>query len=194
MSIDVPAGHVPTITTYFEMTTRPDLDQQDAALKLIRWQAPKPSEYLTLFRTIGERWMWTSRLLLKEDILRAEIHHDAVEIYRIEYEGAYVGLLELDFREPRQCEIGFFGMISEMNGKGYGRWLMTKALIHAWRPDISRVWLHTCTEDSPSAIPFYMKSGFTPYKREIEIHADPRLSGDLPMDAGPHVPIIPVVS
>ncbi len=176
------------------MTDRPALKQQDAPLKLTRWQMPNASEYLSLFRAVGERWMWTSRLLMEEDALRATIHQEAVEIYKIENEGTPVGLLELDFRNPEQCEIGFFGMIPDMNGKGYGRWLMTEALSHAWRPDISRVWLHTCTEDSPSAMPFYLKSGFTAYKREIEINPDPRLSGHLPMDAGPHIPIIEAVS
>lgn len=188
--MDVPAGHIPTITTYFEMTDRPALKQQEAPLKLVRWNTPEPSEYLSLFRAVGDRWMWASRLLMDEDTLRANIHHDAVEIYLIEDGGAKVGLLELDFREPKQCEIGFFGMIPDMNGQGYGRWLMAEALKHAWRPDISRVWLHTCTEDSPRAISFYMKSGFTAYKREIEVHPDPRLAGHLPMDAGPHIPII----
>ncbi|QTD56522.1 GNAT family N-acetyltransferase [Parasphingorhabdus cellanae] len=189
--MDVPKGHVPTITTYFEMTERSLLLKQDAVpLELTRWQAPRPSEYLRLFREVGEPWMWTSRVLMDEDELRAIIHDNAVEIWKIENEGVTVGLLELDFRTPKQCEIGFFGLVPSMNGKGYGRWLMTEALEHAWRSGILRVWLHTCTEDSPSAIPFYIKSGFTAYKRAIEIHPDPRLSGHLPMTAGPHIPII----
>ena len=192
LTIDVPEGHIPTITTYFEMTDRPVVKRQDGPLKLAKWNAPEPAEYLSLFRAVGNRWMWTSRLLMDEDALRNILHHDAVEVYLIEKDDRQIGLLELDFREPKQCEIGFFGIIPDMNGQGYGRWLMAEALNRAWRPEISRVWLHTCTEDSPRAIPFYMSSGFTPYKREIEINPDPRLTGQLPMDAGPHIPIIPL--
>lgn len=188
--IKVADGHVPTITTYLEMTERPSVTPQISSLKLSRWDAPEPSEYLSLFRAVGEPWMWTSRLLMDQETLLANIHHDAVEIYKIENDGLKVGLLELDFREPKQCEVGFLGLIPDLNGKGYGRWLMTEALTHAWRPDISRVWLHTCTEDSPSAIPFYVKSGFNAYKREIEVQPDPRLTGHLPMNASPHIPII----
>jgi len=190
LTIDVPEGQIPTITTYFEMTDRPVVKRQDGPLKLLKWNVPEPSEYLSLFRAVGNRWMWTSRLLMDENALRNTLHHDAVEVYLIEKDDAKIGLLELDFREQKQCEIGFFGIVPDMNGQGYGRWLMAEALNRAWRPEISRVWLHTCTEDSPRAIPFYMKSGFTPYKREVEINSDPRLVGHLPLDAGPHVPII----
>jgi hypothetical protein len=67
---------------------------------------------------------------------------------------------------------------------------MDVALAAAWRPDTKRVWLHTCTFDHPAAIPFYRRAGFAPYKFAIEVSADPRLTGQLPRGAGPHVPLI----
>jgi len=39
-------------------------------------------------------------------------------------------------------------------------------------------------------LPFYLRAGFTAYKREIEIADDPRLTGALRRDATPDVPII----
>jgi hypothetical protein len=39
-------------------------------------------------------------------------------------------------------------------------------------------------------VAFYIRSGFTPYRRQIEVADDPRLTGMLGRDAGPHVPII----
>jgi hypothetical protein len=44
--------------------------------------------------------------------------------------------------------------------------------------------------DGPAALSFYMKCGFRPYKRAIEIADDPRIARILPEDAAPHVPII----
>jgi hypothetical protein len=49
--------------------------------------------------------------------------------------------------------------------------------------------LHTCTLDHPRAVPFYLRSGFRPFKREIEIFDDPRALGKLPRDAAPDVPL-----
>lgn len=187
---EIPEGHIPTIITYLEMNKRPDIESFGSPLKIIRWEKPDPVEYLDLFRAVGERWMWTSRLLLDETTLCQAIHHEAVEIYTVMEEDMRVGVLELDFRQTGQCEIGFFGLIPDLAGKGYGRWFMAETLRLAWKADVTRVWLHTCTADSPSAIPFYLKSGFAAYKREFDTMADPRLSGHLPSSAGPHIPII----
>jgi hypothetical protein len=44
--------------------------------------------------------------------------------------------------------------------------------------------------DHPDALAFYIRSGFRPFRRQIEITDDPRLTGVLPETAAPHVPII----
>jgi hypothetical protein len=50
--------------------------------------------------------------------------------------------------------------------------------------------VHTCTLDHPAALGFYIRSGFRPFKRQLELSTDPRLDGTLPPDAAPGVPII----
>ncbi|MFL5217644.1 MAG: GNAT family N-acetyltransferase, partial [Microvirga sp.] len=55
---------------------------------------------------------------------------------------------------------------------------------------IARLWVHTCSLDHPRAVAFYLGAGFRPYKRAIEVADDPRLTGDLPRDAEPQVPLI----
>jgi len=37
---------------------------------------------------------------------------------------------------------------------------------------------------------FYERSGFRPFRRQVEIAEDPRLSGLAPMDAAAHVPLL----
>ena len=37
-----------------------------------------------------------------------------------------VGMVELDFREPHECELSFIGLVTELTGKGHGRWLLAK--------------------------------------------------------------------
>ncbi len=188
--MEVPNDHIPMVVTYLEMIAKPDAKAIDSVLRLESWPDPDPEDYLSLFRKVGEPWLWASRLYMDEPGLRAQIHDPDVDIYTVESNSGRVGMLELDFRETGQCEIGFFGLIPEMAGGGHGRWLMSETLRKAWRSDINRVWLHTCTADSPRALPFYLRSGFTAYKREFETMADPRLSGHLPRDAAPHIPLI----
>jgi hypothetical protein len=67
---------------------------------------------------------------------------------------------------------------------------MNEAVTRAWARPITRFWVHTCTHDHPGALAFYVRSGFTPYQRMVEVHDDPRLQGLLPEAAAPHIPLI----
>lgn len=192
--IEVPEGHLAVVVTYFEMTQRPVFPGDQPDFTLTAWERPDLSEYRALFRQVGDEWLWFGRLLLTDEELRSAIHSPQTEIFRVQSGGKDIGFVELDFSQPEQCEIGYFGLIPEMNGKGYGGAVMAEALKHAWKEGMERVWLHTCTHDSPHAMAFYQRAGFTAYKREVETHPDPRLTGHLPEDAGPHVPVIKAVS
>ena len=52
------------------------------------------------------------------------------------------------------------------------------------------MWLHTCSLDHPDALDFYNRSGFKPFRRQVEVYDDPRLTGLLPRDAAARMPII----
>ena len=186
---DVPKGHVATIITHLEMGAKPALPITESSLTLESWPNPPVAEYCALFRKVGEPWLWISRLLMDADELKPILDDPAVEISIVRDGQEPVGFIELDFRVAGQCEIAFFGLVPAMNGKGHGRWMMIQALELAWRDDIERVWLHTCTQDSPRALPFYQQCGFRIFRQQIDMMSDPRLSGHLPETAAPHVPI-----
>ena len=88
------------------------------------------------------------------------------------------------------CELRMFGVTAQLIGTGAGRFLMNRALERAWSEPIRRFWVHTCTFDHQAALAFYVRSGFRPYRQQIEYADDPRLLGLLPRGAAPHVPII----
>lgn len=186
---DVPKGQVATIVTHLEMLERPVLPEAQSGLVVEGWPNPSTAEYRSLFREVGEPWMWISRLLMSEDELAAILHDPAVEMSIIRDGERAVGFIELDFRTPGECEIAFFGLVPEQNGKGNGRWMMNQALDKAWRDGVRRVWLHTCTQDSPRALPFYQRCGFQIFRQQAGQMTDPRLTGHLPRTAAPHVPI-----
>ncbi len=186
-------GELGAIVTSLEMASRPPLRAMPASeLRLERWQAPTAKKYRTLYRRIGEPWLWFSRLELSDADLLQIIHDPMVRIWAVlDRRGIKVGILELDFRLPEQCEIAFFGLVPELTGKGHGKWLMAMVLQMAWaEADMQRLWVHTCTLDGPHALTFYQRSGFVAYQRQLETFPDPRITGLIPRDAAPHIPLI----
>ena len=188
----VPDGHVAAIVTSLEMKARPLPKPVPASpLKLVRWHTTDAAKYRTLFARVGAPWLWFSRLILDDGDLLAIIGAPQVDVYAVtDPSGIEVGILELDFREAGQAEIAFFGLVPELSGKGFGRWLMAETLARAWSKDVSRVWVHTCTLDAPGALGFYRAQGFIPYQRQIEIFADPRLTDALSRESAPQVPML----
>lgn len=188
---DIPASKIAAVVTHLEMTARPPLrDNPLGAWTLRKVDTPALHWYRDLHRRFGEEWLWFSRARMNDGELAAIIHAPGVEVYALVVDGHDEGLLELDFREAGQCELVYFGVTAKLIGSGAARFMMNRALELAWSRDLSRVWVHTCTFDHPSAVAFYQRSGFRPFRRQIEIADDPRLDGTAPRSAAKHVPII----
>lgn len=187
----VPAGKIACVETHLQMMARPPRRAvQDNGLRFDRWEDPALSDYRTLFRDIGQEWLWTSRLVMSDEKLAAILSDPEIHIYRLMDGERGCGLVELDFRQEGECELVFFGLAADAIGKGAGRFMMEGAIDRAWVRPIKRFWVHTCTNDSQAALPFYCRSGFTPFAVKIEVDDDPRLTGLFPRDTAPHVPIV----
>jgi GNAT superfamily N-acetyltransferase len=184
-------GELAAVVTYLEMRDAPAGELPPSALSLQRVQRPDLAAYRELFRLIGAPWLWFSRLIMDDAKLAAIIRHPQVELYRVvDGSGGDVGMLELDFREPGECELAFIGLIPELSGKGHGRWLLAEAARRGWREGVRRLHVHTCSLDHPAALGAYRRAGFLPFKRAVERFPDPRLLGILPADCAPQIPLI----
>ena len=189
--LDVPAGKIAAVVTHLQMMAHPSPRQvPDVSAQLVRHNAPDLDWYRDLFKRVGEDWLWFSRRGMSDAELAAVIHDNDVQVYSVQVDGRDEGMLELDFREAGECELGYFGLTTSMLGTGAGRWLMDHAIRLAWAQPITRMHVHTCTLDSPAALAFYIRSGFTPYRRQVEIADDPRVVGVMPATAAPQEPII----
>jgi len=192
----VPDGEVAAVVTYLEMLAPPTASAPSSPLSLRRIEHPDPAGYRRLFRLVGSRWLWFSRLLMDEPELAAIIQHPKVELFAVVGDDSgQVGMLELDFRHEGECELAFMGLVPELAGQGHGRWLLAEALKHAWRQDegrdgVARVHVRTCSLDHPAALGAYRRAGFTAYKRAVERFPDPRLLGILPSDCAPQLPLV----
>ena len=187
----LPRQELAAVVTYLEMRERQATEVPPSPLSLRPIPAPDPEAYRTLFRLVGAPWLWFSRLVMEDARLAAIIQDPGVELFAVVDEaGRSVGMLELDFRQPRECELSFIGLVPELSGKGHGRWLLAEAVSRAWRDGVARVHVHTCSLDHPAALSAYRRAGFTATKRAIERFPDPRLLGILPRDCAPQIPLL----
>lgn len=189
--IELPAGKIAAVATYLEML-RPPARVGAAVvppfeLQLLAGDLPR---YRALFATVGRPWLWFSRACMRDSEVKAIIDHPDVDALACVAEGRDVGIAELDWRRDNECELAFFGLVPDAIGRGLGRALIVEAVSHAFSRPIERLWLHTCTLDHPAALRFYMKAGFRPFRRALEVADDPRLAGRLPRSAAPDVPIL----
>lgn len=188
---DLPPDKIAMVVTYLEMREPPSLPVAQApegwSLQRIDRDLQR---YRTLFRTIGEPWLWFSRAVMPDEELKAIIGDPKVEAYALHDGTADMGLLELDFRPDKEVELAFLGLVPGFIGQGAGRFLMSEGIRRAFAKPIRRFFVHTCTLDAPGALPFYIRSGFTPYRRAIEVADDPRLLGLLPREAAPQMPVL----
>lgn len=189
---DIPSGKLATIETSLEMFARPPFALYDDHPEWVvrHVQNPQTDWYREIYSRIGAEWLWYSRICMPDEELSAIISHPMVEVRVLEFNRRVEGLLELDFRRENECELAFFGLTEKLIGTGAGNWLMQDALNIAWGKSIKRLWVHTCTIDHPRALQFYLRSGFVPFKRQLEIADDPRIKGWLPRDSAGHYPVI----
>jgi len=169
-----------SVITYLEMTeppTSPTPPRPAAKIALLRAEKPPLSFYRYLYNTIGQDWVWYERREMDDESLLSVIHHQDVEIYVLYVDGAPAGICELDRRENPDIELTYFGLLPEFIGRGLGGFFLRWGIDQAWTHEPRRLWIHTCTEDHPNALPKYQQAGFVAYDQEtIEID-DPRDSG-----------------
>lgn len=128
---------------------------------------PCPADvYRALYRDVGERWHWRDRLVWSDGRLSDHLGRDDVSIFVVRVAAEIAGYFELEKHDDDSVEIAYFGLRPEFFGRGLGGELLTRAVEEAWRIGAQRVWLHTCSLDSPSALPNYLARGFQPFKEE----------------------------
>jgi GNAT superfamily N-acetyltransferase len=188
----VPHGLHATIETSLERNSPPNPDSfpLPAGYTLVQPDPVDLSAFKRLFRTIGDPWLWFGRLTHSdEEILSILTAPTTTLRYLFATDGAPVGLFEAQQEGDDTLQVTYFGLVPHATGMKLGPALMEHGLAQAWHPKIKRMWVHTCTFDHPAALSFYRRQGFTPFQQRVEIGHDPRLTGLLPREAAPHIPL-----
>lgn len=182
------------IVTYLEMTERTARSPAPAprgrsALMRVE-ECPVPF-YRYLYKEVGEAWLWYERRRLDDAALAALIHRPTTDIFVLYVGGAPGGYFELDRAVEGACELAYFGLVTPLVGRGWGRFLLDAAVDAAWGGETRRIWVHTCTFDHPRALGAYQKAGFRVYDRRPVRFEDPRKEGLLPASlAHPRLPAL----
>jgi GNAT superfamily N-acetyltransferase len=119
-----------------------------------------------LYREVGRAYHWTDRLKWSDETIRTYLATPGVTIWLMSFETEPAGYFELRKHEDGSVEIAYFGLLPAFIGRGWGKFLLTRAVQSAWSLGTHRVWLHTCTLDHPAALPNYLKRGFQPFREE----------------------------
>ena len=184
----VPAGKLVNAVTWFEMR-EPPRHPIATDVELVAVTSAESDLCRSLFIAIGTPWLWSRAFVARQDTTAGsgDLPEDT---YFAKFERRSIGIVAFEGRDGRDVEITWFGLTPDATGRKLGRRVMAAALALAWKAAPDRVWLHTCSFDHPAATRFYNGCGFVPTATGFEIMDDPRLSGQLPRDAAPHVPLI----
>jgi GNAT superfamily N-acetyltransferase len=150
--------------TYMELRESPAPPIDRCVSERIAREHLSVSDYLALYRNVGEPLRWDQRLLMPEPKLRALLEGKALNIYVLrDQQLNALGLCEFDRSEFPQIELKNFGLIPGAQGRGLGPWFLKTALLEECNSAAERIWLHTDTWDHPAAIRVYEQAGFCVY-------------------------------
>jgi ribosomal protein S18 acetylase RimI-like enzyme len=120
-----------------------------------------------LYTEVGRAFHWTDRLSWSDEAIRQHLANPAISIWLLSWQRERAGYFELREHNDRSVEIAYFGLLPEFIGRGWGKYLLTRAAQAAWELGPSRIWLHTCTLDHRAALPNYLKRGFRRVREEV---------------------------
>jgi GNAT superfamily N-acetyltransferase len=148
--------------TFLEMRDPSQLNRKDLPspnARIIR-VSPTVAEYRDMYHRVGDRWHWHDRLAWSDERLAEQLAKSHVSVWVLYVGDDLGGYFELELQEGNEVEIVYFGLTAEFIGKGFGAAMLSRAVDEAFALGASRVWLHTCTLDSPKALPNYKARGF----------------------------------
>ena len=133
----------------------------------LRLESPCSVEtYRWFYAEVGRAYFWSDRLRWSDGALEQHLRHPDVCLWIVRESEVPAGFFELMRHEDGSVEIAYFGLLAPFHGRGWGKFLLTRAVDEAWAHGANRVWLHTCTLDGPTALPNYVARGFQPFRSE----------------------------
>uniref|UniRef100_A0A486XK95 Histone acetyltransferase HPA2 and related acetyltransferases n=1 Tax=Rheinheimera sp. BAL341 TaxID=1708203 RepID=A0A486XK95_9GAMM len=150
------------VTTWFlqfEGTAKSEVRWPEG-VKLVEAELVCPELSQFMFRAVGARWQWFSRLSWSYQQWLDYLTTQQVRTWLLWVKGTPAGYIELLKHTDQSVEIKFFGLLPQFIGQGLGQPLAEAAVMLAAQWQASRIWLHSCSADHPSALKNYQQAGF----------------------------------
>ena len=160
---------VDVVRTYLELRSPDQLRRVDLDEPRVRFVCRggiDVADYRRLYHDVGARWHWLDRNAWSDERLAAHLARPEISVWECMVDDGSAGFFELERMTDRSVEISYFGLAAPFIGRGIGKAMLSRAVDEAWALGASRVWLHTCTLDSPNALPNYRARGFEEFRRE----------------------------
>ena len=144
-------------------------------LSIVRAKAHDAALCKRLWSDVGSGF-WTERSRWNLPRWRKQLLESNISFWMASVSGQEAGCFELS-KLARGVRIDGFGLLSPFRGQGLGRDLLTAATEQAFTMEVSKIWLHTATDDHPNALPNYLSGGYRIIReRELKNPISPRPS------------------
>lgn len=159
---------VEVTTWYLEMRHPEQLRPKPldhATVRIEQAQIPSPEFSRFLYSSVGKDWYWSDRLSWSDQQWLTYLDRPQVQTWVAYWSGTPAGYIELEAQPEQVVEIACFGMLPSFMGKRLGGHLLSVGTEKAWAMGANRVWVHTCSLDSPYALANYQSRGFQIYQQ-----------------------------
>jgi ribosomal protein S18 acetylase RimI-like enzyme len=168
--------NVEVTTWYLEMLSPEQLRSKPLAndqLKVEQVEIASPEFSRFLYTSVGSGWYWIDRLTWTRDRWLQHLDRPELKTWVVYLSGTPAGYFELEAQPDRNTEIACFGIMPQFIGQKIGGYLLSVATEKAWSLSSQRVWVHTCSLDSPYALKNYQARGFQIYKQTTHFETSP---------------------
>ncbi len=173
-------------TTYLEITALDKITYTNDFLEKMEVREVENDVYINfiLFTGVGLPWRWYSRLNWTHREWEDYFSRHRIKTF-IGFAGKQLaGYYELEFEEHGNAQIKFFGVFPAHMSKGHGGVLLSHAVKSCLDNGAERVWLHTCSSDSKTALGNYLARGFRIFREEEKFENVPRKDELIKMVSG----------
>ncbi|OCP11145.1 MULTISPECIES: GNAT family N-acetyltransferase [unclassified Ensifer] len=161
---------VQLLVTYMEMHKRPAGEALPPPIDhaVVAPERLATSEFLSLYRAVGEPLRWDQRLRMSAGDLDHFLQSASTGLYILRLENRAVGFCEFDRIDTSDVELTHFGLIPDVHGRRLGPFLLDSALRAVWDRGPQRIWLHTDEWDHMKAQDTYRRAGFRMFAQKLE--------------------------
>ena len=161
------------VTTYYlelrslEEFTPSEREVPDLEIRKAGIACPELGRFL--YTTVGRTWRWTDRLNWPYSKWLAHLERPEIQMWIAYLDGVIAGYVELERQPEESVEIASFGLLRQFMGRGIGGILLSDTVRRVFKGGARRVWLHTCSLDSPPAMENYRARGFKIFDEETTL-------------------------